>query len=213
MKRMFSIGLALITWMAVLVQSYTFVNMFYSEGFSLGESVVHVLSFFTLHANVALALVVSLPLVLRSGRLYDWASAAWTQGAVTVYITMVALIYHLVIRDLWSPSGITLWMDIILHYLSPIGWWIYWISAPKGYLKSSYAWSWLVFPFLYIVFILVRGHVASFYPYPFLDVERIGLVTVLFNIAGMSLLFWCMGLMVWLIDRAWGRLAGRGSIR
>lgn len=213
MKRTLSIALALMTWMAVLVQSYTFVRMFQQEGFSLDESVVNVVSFFTLHANVALALVLSLPLIVRKGRLYEAATASWTHGAVTVYITMVALIYHFVIRELWNPSGITLWMDIILHYLSPIGWWLYWFTSPKGYLKLRAAWAWLIFPFLYIVFILVRGHFASFYPYPFLDVDRIGLVTVLFNIAGMSFLFWCMGLFVWLIDRGWGHLAGRGSLR
>lgn len=213
MKRTFSIALALITWVAVFVQSYTFVIMFQNEGFSLGDSIAQVLSFFTLHTNVVLALVVSLPLIMRNGRLYDWANAAWTHGAVTVYITMVALIYHFVIRDLWNPTGVTLWMDIILHYISPLGWWIYWISSPKGYLKLSYAWTWLLFPFIYIVGILLRGHFASFYPYPFLDVDQIGLLTVLFNVAGMSLLFWGMGLLVWLIDRGWGRLAGRGSIR
>jgi len=41
--------------------------------------------------------------------------------------------------------------------------------------------KWLLYPIVYIALVLIRGSFSSFYPYPFLDVQTLGIGKVLTN--------------------------------
>ena len=43
----------------------------------------------------------------------------------------------------------------------------------------------MVPPLLYVVYVLVRGHLTGLYPYPFIDVGALGLKYVLLNALGL----------------------------
>jgi hypothetical protein len=47
----------------------------------------------------------------------------------------------------------------------------------------------LVFPVAWLTFTLLRGEVVPFYPYPFVDVVRLGYLKVLINCVSVSVLF------------------------
>ncbi|TVQ16682.1 MAG: hypothetical protein EA364_00100, partial [Balneolaceae bacterium] len=53
--------------------------------------------------------------------------------------------------------------------------------------------SWLLYPVLYLLFILIIGNFSGFYPYPFLDVAELGIGKVMvisfYLLIVMSLLF------------------------
>jgi len=110
--------------------------------------------------------------------------------AVTLYISIVGLVYQLVLRSIWSPTGMQKLVDELLHSVMPlfviVFWYLYenhkttsWKSFPK----------WLIFPSLYLVYILIRGHFSNYYPYPFMDVTQLGFNKVLLNSGILVLVF------------------------
>jgi hypothetical protein len=44
---------------------------------------------------------------------------------------------------------------------------------------------WLIFPILYFLYILLRGAISNAYPYPFLDVGKLGYDQAIVNALGM----------------------------
>ena len=64
--------------------------------------------------------------------------------------------------------------------------------------------GWLVYPGVYLVYILTRGAVTGLYPYPFVDVNVLGYAGVLAHAAVFLLVFLAMGLLVVAVGR-WTR--------
>lgn len=63
------------------------------------------------------------------------------------------------------------------------------IFADKRALRYSDVPRWLVFPALYAVYSLLRGLVADWYPYPFLDAGKLGYGAIAINVALVVALF------------------------
>jgi hypothetical protein len=81
-------------------------------------------------------------------------------------------------------------VDELLHTAIPLlflGFWI--IFAPKDELLWKDIWSWLIYPIVYMLFILIRGSLSNFYPYPFINIKVLGLNKVLTNSMGIALTF------------------------
>jgi hypothetical protein len=91
-------------------------------------------------------------------------------------------VYNAILRFLWSPEGLQKVVDELLHTVIPvlclIFWWKY---ARSQKMKWNHAYVWLIYPLLYILYILVRGAVSGFYPYPFIDVTTLGYEKALIN--------------------------------
>src|SRR5689334_22089207 len=96
-------------------------------------------------------------------------------------------------------------VDELLHSVIPILFFIYWfLLVPKQQLQWRSFWSWLIFPLVYLAFILARGSFSGFYPYPFIQVNKLGFSRVLFNAAGITVIFLVISLILigiakWLI--------------
>jgi len=202
MKRNLEIAISVVGWLALIAQLYIILSIRSAAGESLWIGVVNFISFFTILTNIAVAKAVSVPLIMPKLFASRFFQSPIVLGALTVYIFMVGMIYVLVLRDIWDPQGLQLWADAALHYVIPILFIIYWLNyIPKKKLKWIHSIVWLIPPFLYIAYTLIRGDLTGYYPYPFLDVDRIGIATVLYNTAGMSFLFWLVGMIVIAIDR------------
>lgn len=202
MKRELEITMSAIGWLALIAQLYIILSVRSAGGESLWLGVVNFFSFFTILTNIGVAKAVSLPLVLPDSRVGRFFRSPIVLGALAVYIFIVGMIYLLVLRKIWDPEGLQLWADVALHYVTPVLFLLYWfIFVPKKQLKWWDSLVWLVPPFLYVVYSLVRGSFTGYYPYPFLDVGEIGGARVLYNSAGISLLFWLVGILVIAIDR------------
>ena len=72
--------------------------------------------------------------------------------------------------------------------------------------------SWLVYPGVYLVYVLARGAVSGLYPYPFVDVNVLGYGGVLARAAGFLLVFLGMGLLVVAVGR-WIEPAADSRVR
>ena len=155
----------------------------------ISETTIRFFSFFTILTNILTAVYFTI-LSFQADKPHSSIASAGTVTAITVYITVVGLVYQITLRHLWQPQGMQRIVDELLHTIIPILVIIFWsISGRNRTLRYSSAFVWLMYPLVYLIFILVRGNASGFYPYPFVDVSKTGLSKVLQNSAFLMLLF------------------------
>lgn len=65
-----------------------------------------------------------------------------------------------------------------LHYLVPILYFLYFLLDKHECFKKSYPLLWLGYPIIYLLFCLI----FKYYPYPFIDLNLLGLKAVMINV-------------------------------
>ncbi|MBE9048715.1 Pr6Pr family membrane protein [Pleurocapsales cyanobacterium LEGE 10410] len=181
MKRKFEIFGLCIGWFAVLSQ---FVLMIQNRQTGIFETVVRFFSFFTILTNILVAFVFT-SLVLKEKKfLPKLLLKDGTLTAITIFILIVGVVYQIVLRGIWEPTGLQFIVDELLHTVIPLYMLAYWFfNVDKSDLKPKKVFIWLLYPLIYIVFILIRGGFSNYYPYPFLNVSVIGYEQAIVNIA------------------------------
>lgn len=187
MKRNLSILIASIAWIAVLTQYYLMIQ---NRTASLGETTVRFFSFFTILTNLLVAVFFTFSLVRQKTKSLSILYKPGALTAVTVYITVVGLIYQVVLRQTWDPTGLQKFVDELLHSIIPVAVIVFWyLYENKPPMKFGQIPQWLIYPLLYLMYILIRGNLSGFYPYPFINVAAIGWQNVLVNSVIITLLF------------------------
>ncbi|MFI7578635.1 Pr6Pr family membrane protein [Micromonospora sp. NPDC049497] len=179
-------------------------------------TVTGLLPYFTIQSNVAVGLFAGYACWLA------WRDRpeppAALKGAVTLYITITGVVYHLVLANPASPFAMpqpdralgealgNQFLHTVVPLLAVADWALF---DRRGRLRPRYAAWWLAFPLGYLGFALVRGLVVDRYPYPFIDAgelgyDGVGISAVLFAVA-----FWVLGLVFVGVDLVLGRV-GRG---
>lgn len=137
------------------------------------------------------------------------------KGAVTLYVAITGLVYHLVLTNPASGFAIgpverTLPDAIgnqLLHTVVPLLAVLDWLLFDeRGRFRWRHALYWLAFPLGYLTFALVRGLVVDKYPYPFINVDELGYDGVSVSSLAFAVAFWILGLLFVAIDRFGGRL-------
>ncbi len=130
-----------------------------------GFSAINFASYFTVLSNVAAALMLAW-LAARGERASDAL-----RGAATLYMGLTGVVYAVLLAPESADVGLTLpWVDAVVHEIAPIAVVLDWFAdPPRRHLPRSALGAWLAFPALYLLYSLVRGPVADWYPYPFLD--------------------------------------------
>jgi len=170
MKRKLTLFLAILGWIAVMLQFYL---MMENRTVSKLESIIRFFSYFTILSNLILAISFSVQTFQKE--------TIKILTPVTVYITIVGLVYQILLRHTWSPTGLQRIVDELLHSIIPGLAVIYWFLYEDNKLKYNQIPKWLIFPLVYLFYILIRGNYSGFYPYPFVDVSKFGLNQVLIN--------------------------------
>lgn len=135
-----------------------------------GRSIVNFFSFFTIESNVlAIVLLLVLGILSFMKKEFEWLS--FLRGAITLYMTMTGIIYVLLLSGNEIALQTTVpWVNAILHYVLPVVILADWlIFPPTTYISFKRAVWWLVFPMAYLIYSLVRGAYANWYPYPFIN--------------------------------------------
>jgi hypothetical protein len=196
--------IAAIAWCALILQTALVIKTVVAGGQSPLIGFVNTFSYFTVLTNFLVA-IVCMASLLRD-RSDTFLTRPSTLSAVAVYIFVVGLTYSLLLRSLWSPTGLNAVADISLHDVVPILYTLYWIFfVRKGTLRWSQPLSWLIYPLLYVIYCLVRGAHIGFYPYHFADPILLGYPKALTNTALLLIGFWLLGLLAVAIDRTVGR--------
>jgi hypothetical protein len=185
--RVFSAIGALAAWIAVILQFYLIIK---NRTVSIPETLLRFFTFFTILSNILVAVCFTvLALKPRFGS-SDFFSRAGVLSAVTVYIAIVGTVYQLVLRPLWDPQGLQKMVDELLHSFTPLYFLLFWLLyVPKLTLQWQNIFPWLLFPLCYLIIILLRGAVADYYPYPFVNVAQLGYGKVLLNCGIMLMAF------------------------
>ena len=176
---------ALIGWFAIIAQFYL---MMTNKVVSVPETILRFFSFFTIDTNILIAVCFSF-IFLRSdswvGRFFRKAT---TITAITIYITIVGIVYNVILRSTWQPAGLQKIVDELLHVAIPVLFILFWLLfVPIEQLKWKNAFSWLIYPIIYMAYAIIHGAITKFYPYPFIDVNQLGYRKALLN-AGFVLL-------------------------
>jgi hypothetical protein len=171
-----------------------------------GYSVVNFFSYFTNLSNLFAAVV----LILGAARPVS-PSPAWQPGDAlrclsAVNMIVVGVVYALLLRhaDLGSLRA---WINTVLHEVMPVAVALDWlIQPPRRQLGAGFLLLCLAFPLVYLAYILLRGAVVEWYPYPFLDPDRIGgYAVVALYVVGIGVTFL---LVAWLLRALGNRRAG-----
>ena len=180
---------ATLAWAAVILQLYL---MLQNRTVPVAETLVRFFSFFTILTNTLVAICLT-SVLMRSVATQPFFSKPNTLSATTVYILIVGVVYNLVLRSIWDPQGLQKLVDELLHSVIPLYFFLYWLLfVKKTGLKASHVYAWLLYPFLYLVYLLIRGAASGFYPYPFVNVSELGYAQVARNaviLVGAFLLF------------------------
>ncbi|MBS7670183.1 Pr6Pr family membrane protein [Croceicoccus gelatinilyticus] len=114
--------------------------------------------------------------------------------ALVTAIAMVGIVFHAVLADLQTFSGLDAVTNQGFHTVIPaltVLWWVVFGGTP-GILWRDLAWV-LPWPVVYTAYALVRGAVTGAYPYPFLDVAQIGGLMLGVNVLALTAIFLVVG--------------------
>lgn len=132
-------------------------------------------SYFTIQSNIIVAVVFAIAAVIqlrRGGREPLWLDRV--RGAATVYISITGAVYALLLSNIDVNTPLP-WANVVLHYIVPIVTVIDWLlDLPERTIEFRPALVWLAYPIVYLAYSLIRGPIADWYPYPFLNPEPHG---------------------------------------
>lgn len=158
--------------------------------------------YFTTQSNVLAGLC------FLAGALTPWlrrlAPPDVVRGAVTLYIMVTFLVFHLMLANPASGFGngaeqFGSLQNVVVHTVTPLLALLDWVLIRNGRLKWRWAAAWLAYPLGYLAFALIRGAIVDKYPYPFLDVRSIGYDGVTIVSLALFAAFWLLGLIVVLL--------------
>lgn len=178
---------AIIGWAALILQLYLIIV---NRTASIPETLLRYFGFFTILTNLLVA--VSVTMVYRTGisAKGPFLTRPKTLTATAVYITVVGLIYNLILRFQWVPQGLAKLVDELLHSVVPVLFILFWLKfVPRQTIQWKNIPAWLIYPLLYLGYTLVRGSFANWYPYPFIDVSKLGYSKALVNSGMVTVVF------------------------
>lgn len=162
--------------------------------------------FFTILTNLLVAISMTWVAIGRR-------ASAFILGGLTVAILLVGVVYALLLAGLHELRGPALVADILLHKASPVLMTLWWLLfAPRAKLKWSAPFWWGIYPLAYFAYALARASLDGRYPYPFMDVGKIGWLQTTLNAGGIALAFVLAGLLLVWVD-GWRPLGSRRSSR
>lgn len=160
------LGFGLLTVVAIITQ----LTIHVGNGFD----VVNFFSYFTNLSTILAAVVFLIGGVYLLMRREPTVADDLIRGAAAVAMAVVGIVFSLLLRN--EDLGALLpWVNFVLHYLIPlvvVAEWLF--QPPKATLSLQQSLYWLVYPLVYLVYSLIRGPIAGFYAYPFLNPAKIG---------------------------------------
>jgi hypothetical protein len=197
---------AMIAWFALLGQYYLIIE---NRTVSVAETTVRYFSYFTILTNIVVAVFFTAHLLGSNSSLKRFFQKPGIVTAVTLYITIVGLVYQFILRQSWNPQGFQKVIDELLHSVVPAVAIIYWFLYED---KTKPQWkqvpAWLIYPALYLVFILIRGAFSGFYPYFFVDVTNAGYSKVMVNSCLLLLAFSCFAALFVVLAKSMAKRKG-----
>lgn len=137
---------------------------------------VNFFSYFTILSNALAALT------LLAGAWFSFTRSVEPEWFTVVrvcaatYMATTLVVYNLLLRGISLDQATTVpWSNEILHVFGPLLVVLDWVLAPG---RTTVPWRryWIIaaFPIVWVVYSLIRGPIAGWYPYPFLNPAQDG---------------------------------------
>ena len=86
-----------------------------------------------------------------------------------VNMVIVGIVFSLLLRNV-DLGSLLPWINVLLHYVMPCLVVIDWLVDPSATrLTNTVLWRIAIVPTMYLAYVLVRGSVTGWYPYPFMN--------------------------------------------
>lgn len=188
---------ALVAWAAEI--SFLIVNAV-TFG-SLPQAIGRSLSFLTDWSGLMVAIVCTvIAMGWRGASVPIWAATA------TVAIFVVGLMYG--VLGGWAKLGAHSFnsaarvSDVLAHVATPWAMVLVWLLfLPHGALRWSAAPRFMLFPLVYLAQMFARGSLGGGYPYPQVDVPKVGWSAALEFAGAVTVLYLVLGILLVAIDR------------
>ncbi|WIJ26704.1 Pr6Pr family membrane protein [Devosia sp. RR2S18] len=178
--RRLNAGIGLVIGAAALVLQFMLSVPATADSRGLPFALLSFFSFFTILSNLTLVLIYLSE--LTSHRWLEWFRHPVTRAMMVAVMGLVTIFYHLLLSGLWQPEGLYLIADRLLHYATTLIYWLWWWRfVPHGRVDWRDLPTMLLPTLVYFGYILLRGAFLNEYPYPILEVGRLGYATVLLN--------------------------------
>jgi hypothetical protein len=165
----------------------------------LGVRLWRFISYFTIQSNL---LVIATVVPLITGPRHDGRTWRVLRLAALVMISVTGLVHWFLLRPLSTLTGWEAVGDVLVHVAVPlltvVGWLVF---GPRPRIEGrTVAWS-LAWPIGWLVYTLLVGALAGWYPYPFLDVAARGVGPVALTCGAIALLLTGLSSACWRLDR------------
>ncbi|WP_144113327.1 Pr6Pr family membrane protein [Paraburkholderia sp. BCC1886] len=177
--------IAVIAWVSIFAQTDVTIDRTLARGLTVLDALARMTSYLTNLTVLACALCFSC-VALRRQRtpLTRFFRQPTVITAVVGYMAFVGIAYNLLLRGLWTPTAFRLLLNESLHSVLPMLCALYWVLfVPRFHLRLRHWLGWLVYPLAYLAVTFWRGSLSDFYPYPFIDVDTLGVKHVVVNAA------------------------------
>lgn len=181
-------GLAIAGWASLILQCYLSIELQRQLGHTAAFGVLMYTGYFTILTNAFCALVAtacgwSIP------RVVAWREP-WVVTAAGASILLVGVIFFVLLRHQYEPTGLAALTNAVHHYLVPaVFTLLWWRVVPRGALVWGDVWRVFAWPAAYMVYIVARGEMTGLYPYFFIDVATLGYAQAFVNAIGLSAVF------------------------
>ena len=185
--------IALIAWIGLGAQFFATLS---TTG-SVATALWLMFLYFTIIANFAAAVIFTA--IAGNAK---WPSP-FVIGGITITMLLVGIVYNTMLTGMIELSGGAKLADFLNHTITPITVSAFWLFlAGKGRLGFGAPIRWASVPLGYFVYGLIRGAKEGTYPYPFMNLGRLGWRPTLLNALGMAICFLVVGyVMIWLDQR------------
>ena len=118
-------------------------------------------------------------------------------GGVMIYITITFFVYMILLEPIYSPQGLQLVGSILCHYITPIL-----VIAYTMFYKNDYHFVnkdiklWIIYPLVYLLFLLLHGLITNDYIYPFFQVSNVGVIGLIIVVLFMVVFFLIMSFLL-----------------
>ena len=194
--------LAILGWSGLAIQLELVLFARWQSGASVVGGLVSYFSFFTILTNTLAASVLTCAADTPPSKARAFFLQPWVSSGIAVSIIVVGAAYSLLLRQLWQPEGLQWLANELLHDVMPVLYALYWWwCVPKGTLRIRHIGLWVLYPIVYFGYILLRGHLLGVYPYPFVDVDKLGYALTIMNASGILAGFIAVAVIVVGLDR------------
>lgn len=206
-------------WVSIIFELFIFIIGFIGVGILVGlfngKFNLNMFNYYTILSNVLCLIYIFLKIILKVKNVNnkDYQFMKNFRGSIVLGIIITGLVYHFLLSggsfnmtDSFSSSFD--FANLVVHYILPLSMVIDWLIFDiKGYYNKFDPIKWEIIPILYLIYSMICGGLKihkfqdSYYPYFFIDIDKLGIFSFLGYVIGLILIFLILGYVLYFIDR------------